>query len=182
MERINTLAYRVKLARKKRKFSQAVLAEKAGLKQPDISKIELGSIEKTTGIARLARALRVSPAWLEMGSGAEPDWDSPAPGEPDLPPSTFSDNRTPSDSGWQVLQDLAAMPASERATRIAEIHASAENYRSYLKEALSKMKGAQALDVDLSDASAPEDRMLGGTSGLIDFDDRPVERKKGGER
>lgn len=51
-------------------MTQSQLAKAAGLKQPDISKIELGLIEKTTGIVRLAEALRVAPKWLETGEGS----------------------------------------------------------------------------------------------------------------
>lgn len=70
----DTLARRVAFARKERGMTQAGLAKASGLKQPDISKIELGLIQKTTGIARLAQALGVPVDWLEQGLGAEPVW------------------------------------------------------------------------------------------------------------
>jgi transcriptional regulator with XRE-family HTH domain len=57
-----------------RKLSQAHLAERAGLKQSDISKIENGKISKTTAMARLSHVLRVPAAWLELNEGQEPDW------------------------------------------------------------------------------------------------------------
>jgi transcriptional regulator with XRE-family HTH domain len=77
MERqVDTLGKRLRLARKKRALTQHDLAEAAGLKQGDISKIEGGTIQKTTGIARLARALCVPPEWLEDGAGPEPQWDA----------------------------------------------------------------------------------------------------------
>lgn len=44
------------------------------MKQSDISKLERGGIQKTTGIARLATALRVPVIWLEFGEGPEPDF------------------------------------------------------------------------------------------------------------
>ena len=65
---------RVRHARKKRGLSQNDLAEAVGMGQPDISKIERGEIERTTGIARIARALLVPSEWLEDGVGDEPDW------------------------------------------------------------------------------------------------------------
>jgi len=74
---LDTLGRRVAHARKQRKMTQAGLAKASGLKQPDISKIELGLILKTTGIARLAGALQVPVAWLEEGQGQEPLWDGP---------------------------------------------------------------------------------------------------------
>lgn len=71
---LETLAQRLRLARRMRKLSQAHLAERAGLKQSDISKIENGKISKTTAMARLSHVLRVPAAWLELNEGQEPDW------------------------------------------------------------------------------------------------------------
>lgn len=71
----DTLAGRVKLARTRRGLNQQELADRAGLKQPDVSKIERGLILKTTAIARLSAVLAVPSYWLEMGEGPEPDWD-----------------------------------------------------------------------------------------------------------
>ena len=68
-EAMDTLAKRVKFARKFRKLSQDQLAELSGLRQPDISKIERGEILKTTGLLALARALQCSPNWLDTGDG-----------------------------------------------------------------------------------------------------------------
>lgn len=65
----DTLAARLKLARTRAGFTQTQLAKLSGMKQPDISKIELGDILKTTGIARLSQALGVLPEWLELGNG-----------------------------------------------------------------------------------------------------------------
>ena len=66
---LDTLAARMKFARERAKLTQKQLAELSVMRQPDISKIELGSIQKTTGIARLAMALKVEPEWLELGNG-----------------------------------------------------------------------------------------------------------------
>ncbi|WP_341973170.1 LexA family transcriptional regulator [Roseateles sp. PN1] len=64
---IETLAQRLAFARAQAGMTQGKLAELAGMRQPDISKIEKGLILQTTGIARLAAALNVSAAWLELG-------------------------------------------------------------------------------------------------------------------
>lgn len=56
-------------------MTQDQLADASGLKQPDISKLEVGGMLKTTGIARVSEALRVSARWLELGDGPEPDWE-----------------------------------------------------------------------------------------------------------
>ena len=64
---MNTLAERLRFARKRCKINQDQLAELSGVGQGVISKIERGSIKKTTGLVALARALDCSPIWLETG-------------------------------------------------------------------------------------------------------------------
>ena len=72
----DTLASRLKHARKMRKMTQADLAKKAKVKQPDISKIERGETLRPTNLLALAAALRVDPYWLDTGEGeAEPTGD-----------------------------------------------------------------------------------------------------------
>lgn len=55
-------------------MTQPELADAAGLKQPNISKMERESTLATAGMARLANALGVSSRWLEIGDVPEPDW------------------------------------------------------------------------------------------------------------
>lgn len=69
-----TFGQRLKLARLQRGLTQPQLAKAAGLKQPNISKLERESTLATTGMARLAAALGVSSRWLEFGDVQEPDW------------------------------------------------------------------------------------------------------------
>lgn len=69
---MDTLAERVKAARKFRGLTQAQLAKNAGANQSDISKIERGDIERTTHIIGLATALRCDPRWLDTGDGPSP--------------------------------------------------------------------------------------------------------------
>lgn len=71
---LDTLAARLKFARTRRGITQDTLADLAGMKQPDVSKIERGAILQTTGISRLAYALDVDPRWLETGQYPEPDF------------------------------------------------------------------------------------------------------------
>lgn len=66
---METFAQRVKARRDALKLNQSQVAKLAGLKQPDISKIELGGIQKTTEILGLARALQCNPDWLVTGEG-----------------------------------------------------------------------------------------------------------------
>lgn len=68
-KKMDTLAKRVKFRRKTLKLTQDKVAELSGLKQPDISKIELGRIQQTTEILGLARALKCNPDWLESETG-----------------------------------------------------------------------------------------------------------------
>lgn len=69
---IEFLSQRLVKARKARGLTQGDLARRSGMKQPDISKIERGLIQQTTGIARLAQTLKVPVAWLELGEGPDP--------------------------------------------------------------------------------------------------------------
>lgn len=111
-----TLAARLKLARAKRGLSQDQLAVAARLKQPDISKLERGDMLKTTGMARLAAALQVPAAWLELGEGEEPSWN----GEPRKPGPKFQDRHEVSESDWATLQAVKIMLSEKELDEIRE--------------------------------------------------------------
>lgn len=64
-----TLSERIKLAMEEGGFTQASLAESAGLSQPSVWKITSGKTKSSTKIVELARALRVRPEWLATGKG-----------------------------------------------------------------------------------------------------------------
>lgn len=64
------LGTRIREQRKAKGWSQAKLAEESGISQQMLSKLERGKAFGTTEIVDLARALQVSPQWLE--SGEEP--------------------------------------------------------------------------------------------------------------
>lgn len=72
---MDTLAKRVLAARSRLGLTQGQVAELAGLRQPDISKIEKGLIQRTTGLLGLSRALRTDATWLDTGDG-DPGWDA----------------------------------------------------------------------------------------------------------
>lgn len=64
-----TLSERIKLAMDEGGFTQASLAEAAGLSQPSVWKITSGKSKSSTKIVELARALKVRPEWLATGRG-----------------------------------------------------------------------------------------------------------------
>jgi phage repressor protein C with HTH and peptisase S24 domain len=64
-----TMADRIKVERKALGFSQGELAERAGVKQQMISKLETGQAQSTGDLAAIARALNVAPWWLQTGDG-----------------------------------------------------------------------------------------------------------------
>lgn len=66
---MENFAKRVKARRKELGLSQEEVATLSGLKQPDVSKIELGKINQTTQILGLAKAIKCNPEWLKTGEG-----------------------------------------------------------------------------------------------------------------
>jgi SOS-response transcriptional repressor LexA len=65
----DSLASRLKAARKAAGMNQEELEAASGVSQSDISKIERGKTLNPTGILDLARALGVNPFWLKTGEG-----------------------------------------------------------------------------------------------------------------
>lgn len=61
------LAERLKLARERLEMSQAQLAEKIGLSQQSIAKIEKGETSQPRKIKEIAKALGVTQKWLQLG-------------------------------------------------------------------------------------------------------------------
>lgn len=61
---------RLRLAREAAKLTQEQLAQKSGVKQGTISKIERGDADSSTFTVQLAIACGVRPEWLAIGSGA----------------------------------------------------------------------------------------------------------------
>lgn len=167
---LDSLAARLKLAREKRGFKQVGLAKASGLRQPDISKLEKGLILQTTAMARLAAALNVPAAWLELGLGDEPNWNSV--GEPASPPYGFSDRREISDSDWGLLQDIRVVMSEEEIAAIRQRAANAAaRYETLMRERATRGQG---------------DRLAGGLvdSGFGDLEvskDQPA-KKKGGAK
>jgi len=64
---IMKIGERLKLAREKAKLTQGQLAEKTGVSQQTISKLETGKSDSTSEVVQLAAVLAVSPEWLVTG-------------------------------------------------------------------------------------------------------------------
>ncbi|BAK75796.1 transcriptional regulator, XRE family [Pseudogulbenkiania sp. NH8B] len=66
---MSALGDRIKTEREKRSWSQAALAQRAGVSQTTITDLERGASAATTKLIPIARALKVNPHWLETGQG-----------------------------------------------------------------------------------------------------------------
>lgn len=66
---LDTLAGRLRSARKTRNLSQAALAERAGVRQSTVGNIESGARDGANSLALLAHALAVRYFWLRDGNG-----------------------------------------------------------------------------------------------------------------
>lgn len=64
-----TLAQRLKMAMEEGGFTQASLAEAAGISQPSVWKIVSGRSQGSVKLFDIAKALRVRPEWLADGTG-----------------------------------------------------------------------------------------------------------------
>lgn len=88
----DSLAGRLRFARKARKWTQEKLAAESNVNQSDISKIERGETLRPTSLLALATALQCNPYWLDTGDG-EP---FASGGASALPPLTGSGGQLPS--------------------------------------------------------------------------------------
>lgn len=67
---LGTVGDRLRWARSQKGLSQADLAEKSGVAQATISKIEVSSQNKSKFVGELSKALGLNLSWLAAGSGA----------------------------------------------------------------------------------------------------------------
>lgn len=67
---MDTIAKRARAARQFAGLTQKEAEAASGVKQSDISKIERGDTERSTGLIALARAYGVDPTWLDLGDGS----------------------------------------------------------------------------------------------------------------
>lgn len=66
---MKTIADRIKAVRQELGWSQVQLAEEVGVSQSSIGNIESGFRQRPRELVSIAKALRVSPDWLETGKG-----------------------------------------------------------------------------------------------------------------
>lgn len=67
---MDTLADRIKAARKHAQLTQRSLAEKVGVEQPVISQLETGKNLRSVHLTKIAQVCQVSPIWLAEGVGS----------------------------------------------------------------------------------------------------------------
>ncbi len=85
---IDTLSERLKLAMEEGGFTQASLAEAAGIAQPSVWKIATGKTKTSSRVVELATALGVRPEWLANGIGPMREGKSSTSDGQDIDPTT----------------------------------------------------------------------------------------------
>jgi hypothetical protein len=97
-----------------------------------IQRLRDGNSPRMSSLLKIAEHLRMSPADLLA--------EAPGLRAPPKPPRDFADRNTPSESEWQVLQDLRSIGTEDREQIIAEIHSRAEKIRRQVLEYLERLK------------------------------------------
>lgn len=126
---------------------QAALAERIETNPVYVNQLVRGAPDSRTGrprqigdaiARRLERTFGKPHGWMDSAHhAAEPPavYRMPAP-----PPSDFAEPRVPTDSEWQLLQDLRAMPAEDREALMRDVHAQAEKFRRLVAEHLASLR------------------------------------------
>jgi len=100
---VDTIAKRVKGTRLELGWSQVQLAEAVGVSQSTIGNIESGFRQRPRELVSIAKALRVSPGWLETGTGEQEE--AAAVAAENGPPSVRA-----------LVEQLAAIARKQRPT------------------------------------------------------------------
>jgi transcriptional regulator with XRE-family HTH domain len=145
---VDTLAQRVKAARKHAGLTQEQAVKLSGVTQSDISKIERGKTLRPVGLIHLARAFNCDPYWLDTGNGFAP-WEiggatpagARAHGQPTAPSRPIQEaprSRTVNESQWALLEDFDMLPDDEKAALRATLKAKADQVRKIVADYLGK--------------------------------------------
>lgn len=121
-EGMSTFGERVEKARKHAEYTQEQLADRVGMTQGQISKLELGTRKKSTNTLAIASACSVSAEWLDSGHGSmipggamETASDLPKkPSSPDLERAALLLRRIPESGHSLVLTLLRAVESHTR--------------------------------------------------------------------
>lgn len=114
---MDSLGDRIRMRRQALGLSQADLAEKAGISQQAVAKIEQGQTRRPGSIVEIAHALAASPEWLQNGG--------PLPGgQPAGGPR--SERRKAADGDGVVVAPEIRIPAMETLPRDLPVYGAAE--------------------------------------------------------
>jgi phage repressor protein C with HTH and peptisase S24 domain len=132
-ESLETLAQRLRWARKKRRMSQEELSADSGVNQSDISKIERGITLKPTGLLQLARSLKLNAYWLDVGDG---DWETQtAPVH-----QVKADDETPGDAVTVPLLSVRASMGAGEISHIEDVMVGAlQLSKTWVNESIRKL-------------------------------------------
>lgn len=102
---VESIGARVKAVRQELGWSQVQLAEEVGVSQSSIGNIESGFRQRPRDLVAIAKALRVSPEWLESGKG---------PRTPRVALRLVEEDGKP--SARELVEQLAALAVKQRPT------------------------------------------------------------------
>jgi transcriptional regulator with XRE-family HTH domain len=123
---VKSLGDRLKEKREELGLSQGELAKRAGVSQGTIGNLEAGIRKTARALVSIAKALGVSPEWLQTGHGGHA---APAGGGVVL---------VEGEAERQLLADLAELLPEHREQIMAEIHQRAEEMRRHAAYVLQK--------------------------------------------
>lgn len=136
-------------ARDKRKLTQPQLASLAHVSQGTIGNIESGARKRPRDLVGIARALNVSPDWLDTGRG---DWQ---PGK--VAPGAALEALTEDERA--VLEDFRILTDSDKERFAREIAARAKELREYLDQVLAKTRTVSPAPAAPGISSPPKDKV-----------------------
>ena len=156
---MTTLGIRVRKARRDKKLSQKALAERVGIKQQAIQRIERGDVKNTSYIVQLAHILEVSPDWLANGK----EWQAPI---------TYS-----SDFQGRYSPALITQAPLLSWSEVEMMHKQSCDNNGYFKVPVFNAPGGQCFTLQLQDDSMQHDEGEGISFSKGDYIFVSIDRK-----